>query len=96
MEYYILKYTPIPTYLEERGKYREEHLKLAKDYAERGLLILGGALSDPADEAILVFKADSEKVVAQFATKDPYVQNGLIAKTEIRKWKVVIGSCFKD
>ena len=96
MNYYILKYKPIPTYLEERGKYRDEHLKLAKDYADRGLLILGGALEDPADEAVLVFKAESEEIVAEFASQDPYVQNGLIAKSEIRKWKVVIGSCFEE
>lgn len=96
MNYYILKYKPIPTYLEERVKYRDEHLQLAKDYADRGLLILGGALEDPADEAVLVFLAESEEIVAEFARKDPYVQNGIIEKWEIRKWKVVIGSCFEE
>lgn len=96
MNYFILKYSLIPTYMEERGKYREEHLKLAKNYADRGLLVIGGALADPADEAILVFKTESEKEVAEFARQDPYVQNGLIAKTEIRKWSVVIGSYFEE
>ncbi|MGY5848813.1 YciI-like protein [Salegentibacter sp. F14] len=95
MPYYILKYKTIPTYLQEREKYRKEHLKLAKDYAKRGLLILAGAVEDPTDGAILIFKAESEKIVADFARKDPYVQNDLISKTEIRKWKVVIGSCFE-
>ena len=40
MNYFILKYSLIPTYMEERGKYREEHLKLAKNYADRGLLVI--------------------------------------------------------
>lgn len=95
MSYYILKYKPIPTYLEDRVKYRKEHLKLAKDYADRGLLVLGGALADPADEAVLVFKTESQDEVAKFANQDPYVQNGLIEKWAIRKWMVVIGSCFE-
>lgn len=95
MSYYILKYKPIPTYLEERIKYRENHLKLAKDYADRGLLVLGGALEDPADEAFLVFKAESEAIVAEFAENDPYVKNGLIKNWEVRRWKVVIGSKFE-
>ncbi len=95
MNYFILKYKPIPSYLEEREKYRNEHLKLAEIAAEDGSLVLGGAMEDPADEALLVFRAESEEAVKSFAENDPYVQNGLIEKWEVRKWKVVIGSCFK-
>lgn len=95
MNFYILKYKPIPTYLEERGKYRDEHLKLATAASENGSLVLGGALEDPADEAFLIFKGTSEEIAKTFAKNDPYVKNGLIEKWEVRKWKVVIGSCFE-
>lgn len=95
MNYYILKYTLIATYLEKRQKYRKEHLKLAAGAAENGSLVLGGALEDPADEAVLVFKGDSEEVARSFAEHDPYVKNGIVEKWEVRKWKVVIGSSFE-
>lgn len=92
MNYYILKYHTVATYLEDRMKYRQEHLNLAREAAEKGTLLLGGALEEPADEALLIFQGDSPDVARSFAEKDPYVKNGLIHKWEVRGWKVVVGS----
>lgn len=96
MNYYTLKYDLIATYLEERKKYRKEHLNLATQAAENGTLVLGGALEEPADEALLVFKGETDEVARVFAENDPYVNNGLVKNWEIRKWKVVIGSGFEE
>ena len=53
---------------------------------------LAGALADPADGAVLVFKADGPDVALEFAQNDPYVKNGLITDWHVRQWSVVIGN----
>ncbi|WP_339655854.1 YciI-like protein [uncultured Salegentibacter sp.] len=91
MNYYILDYITSDNYLEERVKYRKEHLNHATEYFNEGYLILGGAI-DAANEAVLVFKADSEKIAKTFAENDPYVKSGLIKSWSVKKWNVVIGN----
>jgi hypothetical protein len=54
--------------------------------------LLAGALEDPADEAILIFKAHDPSVVEDFAKADPYVQNGVVKHWKVSPWKVVMGS----
>jgi hypothetical protein len=51
---------------------------------------MGGALAEPADQALLVFRAASKTIVERFVQNDPYVKNGLVARWEIRPWAVVI------
>lgn len=92
MNYYALFYQVVDDYILRRAQYREEHLKLAKEFYDNGNLILAGALTDPPDGALLVFKASDKSVVEDFVTNDPYVKNGLITKWEIRQWTVVIGN----
>lgn len=96
MNYYILFYDLNDNYLEDRGQYRAEHLEMAKEAAEKGELVLGGALDAPADQAILIFRANDEKMIRNFAENDPYVKNGLVKNWEVRKWNVVIGSKFEE
>ncbi|MCP9198778.1 YciI-like protein [Gramella sp. GC03-9] len=87
---YILFYDLADNYLEERGQYRAEHLGLAREAAEKGELILGGALDEPADQALLIFQTEAQATA--FANNDPYVKNGLIKDWKVRKWNAVIGS----
>jgi len=37
---------------------------------------MAGALADPADGAVLVFRGPSAKPAESFAQADPYVRNG--------------------
>lgn len=90
--YFILFYKAVENYVERRAQFRSEHLAYAAKYYEEGKLILAGALADPVDEAILVFKCDSPVVAEEFAKNDPYVLNGLITEWHVRHWNVVIGS----
>lgn len=89
--YYILFYKTADDYLERRGEYRAEHLGLARAAHARGEIVLAGALADPADGAVLVFKGDSPEAAENFARNDPYVKNGLIVEWHVRTWTVVIG-----
>lgn len=89
--YFILFYKTVENYVERRAPYREEHLAYANKAFDRGELILAGALADPADSAVLIFKGEDPSVASDFAQNDPYVKNGLIIEWNVRPWTVVIG-----
>jgi len=89
--YYLLIYKTVGNYVEKRVPYRDEHLGYSNAAHARGELFMGGALADPADSAILIFKADSPAIVEEFARNDPYVKAGLIREWSVRPWTVVIG-----
>lgn len=91
MHHYILFYDLGPDYLQRRGEYRREHLELAKAAHARGELVLAGALANPADGAVLLFRAESDAVARSFAEKDPYVLNGLVKSWRVREWTTVVG-----
>ena len=89
--HYLLFYEVVGDYVERRAAFRGEHLALAKRAQECGELLLGGALADPVDGAVLVFRGESAQVAAAFAEADPYVLNGLVTGWKVREWTVVIG-----
>ena len=89
--YYLLFYDYADNAVERRAPYREAHLKLAREFQERGELLLGGAFADPVDGAALVFRASEASVVEGFVDKDPYVASGLVTAWRIRAWTVVVG-----
>jgi uncharacterized protein YciI len=91
MSYYLLEYALIDDYLARRGAFRETHLALAREAHRRGDLILAGALAEPADRAVLVWRTDDRSVIERFVDGDPYVQNRLVTSWTIRPWTVVIG-----
>lgn len=89
--HYLLIYELSANYLDRRKEFRTEHLQLAWKANRSGHLILGGALAEPADQAILLFEADSPEPVKVFAKNDPYVKNGLVKNWEVRPWTTVVG-----
>ncbi len=89
--HYLLFYDVASDYLERRNQFRSEHLKLAWQAHARGELILGGALADPVDGAVLFFQGESPEVAARFAAADPYVLNGLVTRWTVRPWLTVVG-----
>lgn len=92
MQYYALFYHVVDDYVSRRAQYRDEHLRFAREAHRRGELLLAGALSDPADRALLVFRTSNSSVVEEFARHDPYVTSGLVTRWEVRSWTVVIGN----
>jgi uncharacterized protein YciI len=89
--HYLLIYETVPDYLERRGAYRNEHLKLAWEAHARGEMVLGGAFADPADGIAVLFQGDSSAAAERFAAADPYVKNGLVVRWRVRKWTTVVG-----
>jgi len=91
MPHFLMSYELSPDYLERRSIFRASHLALAWEAADRGELLLGGAVGDPVEEALLLFQGDSPAVAEAFARADPYVANGLVTGWRIRPWSTVVG-----
>ena len=90
--HYLLIYDVVDDYVNRRAPFRAAHLTLAREAVARGELVLGGALTNPADGAVLVFKGSSPDVAESFARKDPYVLNGLVTRWRVREWTTVVGA----
>jgi hypothetical protein len=89
--HHLLIYDTAPDYLARRGAFRNAHLALAWEATERGELLLGGAVGDPQESALLLFRADSPEVPSAFAQADPYVLNGLVTNWRVLPWNTVVG-----
>ena len=89
--YYILFYKTVDDYVEKRVPFREEHLKAIKEAHTKGDLLMAGALAEPADAGVFVFKGETPEIAEDFAKNDPYVLNDLITEWEVRPWNVVVG-----
>jgi uncharacterized protein YciI/heme-degrading monooxygenase HmoA len=89
--HYLLFYEVVDDYAERRAEFRQAHLEKAWKASERGELVLGGALADPIDGAVLLFKGESAAVAEDFARADPYVTGGLVKRWHVRSWNTVAG-----
>jgi len=92
MKHFLLFYEVSDNYAKRRAEFRDEHLRKAWASHAKGELVLGGALTDPLDGAVLLFKADSRAVPEAFAQTDPYVTNGLVTRWRVREWTTVAGT----
>lgn len=91
MNHYLLTYQLAPDYLERRPAFRAEHLALAWEASKRGDLVLGGAVEEPLDTAMLLFAGDGPEAAEAFARADPYVAQGLVERWTVRRWNTVVG-----
>jgi len=89
--HYVLLYEVVDDYVARRAPFREEHLRLAKEAHDRGEVVLAGALADPADGAMIVFRGPTPETAEAFAKADPYVRNGVVKQWRVRKWNTVVG-----
>jgi uncharacterized protein YciI len=89
--HYLLFYEADAEYAERRKPFRSAHLQHAREAVARGELVLGGALANPTDGAVLLFHGDSSAAAEQFAKTDPYVVNGVIKRWHVREWTTVVG-----
>ena len=91
MAYFAIIYDVVDDFVARRGTFRNAHLQMAQEAHERGEIVLAGALADPTDKALIVFRGTSSESARRFAENDPYVRNGLVTRWEVRPWTVVIG-----
>jgi uncharacterized protein YciI len=91
MKHFLLIYDFVDDYLDRRSAFREAHLEVAWATADRGELILGGALADPVDTGLLLFTGETSEAAEAFVRADPYVTNGLVKSWKVRQWTTVAG-----
>jgi uncharacterized protein YciI len=89
--HYLLFYDVVEGYAVKRAAFRAAHLAHARQAVERGELVLGGALANPVDAAVLLFEGSSPAVAERFAAADPYVLNRLVTRWRVREWTTVVG-----
>jgi uncharacterized protein YciI/heme-degrading monooxygenase HmoA len=89
--HYLLFYEVGEDYVSRRAEFRDAHLEKAWKASERGELVLGGALANPANGAVLLFRGDSPEVAEKFARADPYVTSGTVKRWHVREWNTVAG-----
>jgi uncharacterized protein len=91
MKHYLLFYEAADDYVTRRSEHRAQHLAKAWKASQRGELLLAGALADPIDGAVLLFKGQSPGVAEDFARADPYVTSGAVKRWYVREWTTVVG-----
>ena len=89
--HYLLFYEAGADYEERRKPFRAAHLAHARAAADRGDVVLGGALAHPVDGAVILFRGDSPSSAEEFARNDPYVVNGVVGRWYVREWTTVVG-----
>lgn len=89
--HYLLFYDVVDDYVTRRAPLRAAHIAHAREAVARGGLVLAGALANPPDAAIFLFRGDSPAAAEQFARADPYVANGLVTQWRVREWTTVVG-----
>jgi uncharacterized protein len=89
--HYLLFYDYSDDYLARRQALRPAHFEYARPFIDRGELVLGGALAEPVDTGVLLFKTPGAELVERFAAEDPYVKNGLVKSWRVRPWTTVVG-----
>jgi len=89
--HYLLFYDVVDDYAEKRAIFRKDHIAHARAAVARGELVLAGALANPVDGTVLLFKGTSAAAAEAFAKADPYVTNGLVTKWRVREWTTVVG-----
>lgn len=89
--HFVLEYDLVADYVTRREPLRATHLELARAATVRGELVLAGALQDPVDRALLLFRGPGPEAAERFAKADPYVANGLVREWRVRPWATVVG-----
>ncbi len=89
--HFLLIYDVVPDYVARRAAFRDAHLVLAWQAVDRGELVLGGALGDPVEGAMLLFRSEGPEAAERFARSDPYVRNGLVTRWRVKPWSTVVG-----
>jgi uncharacterized protein len=91
VKHYLLYYSVVDDYVARREAVREQHLAHAWEANNKGELVLAGALANPVDGAVLLFRSNGPHVAEEFAKRDPYVVNGLVKEWRVREWTTVVG-----
>jgi len=90
MPYFAVEYDVVDRFVERRAPFREAHLALVRAAHARGEIVMGGAVGQPPDGALIVFRVTTAAEAEEFVKHDPYVTQGVVTRWRIRPWHVVV------
>lgn len=85
----VLIYEYVNDMLERRVPYREAHLEHVGVEREAGRVAMAGAIGDPPNGALIVFKDVPVEEIEGFVAADPYFEAGLVTAWRVEPWAVV-------
>lgn len=90
VSYFAVQYDVVDRFVERREPYRAEHLALIRAAHARGDIVMAGAIGQPPQGALIVFRVATAAEAEDFVLHDPYVVQGLVTRWTIRPWHVVV------
>jgi uncharacterized protein YciI len=89
-----MKFAAIIEYTQDKAKIqavRPAHRQYLVTLRERGQLAASGPFTDDSG-ALIIYEADSRDEAEKLLQGDPFHQNGIFLKYELRPWNTVIAN----
>jgi uncharacterized protein YciI len=64
------------------------HVARLKEFHERGVLLMAGPFSNPAEGAMGLFT--NREAAEEFIKGDPFVMHGVVSRWSLREWNEVL------
>jgi uncharacterized protein len=87
---WLLTYDYVENVVKRRAPHRPAHLAYAGRWRDEGKIVMAGAVGDPPQGALFVFRVADPAEVEAFAEGDPYVAAGIVTGRDVQPWNVVI------
>lgn len=84
---HLLIYSYVPDIVERRGPHRDGHLAAIARWHADGKIVIAGAVGDPVDSGLFVFRDAAD--IPAFMAADPYPAAGLVTSHRVEPWLVV-------
>jgi uncharacterized protein YciI len=91
VNYYALIYDGAADYVAKRTSHRDAHLALVREAHARGEILYAGAIGNPPNGALIIFRGLDPAAAEEFARRDPYVLNGVVSDWRVLPWHIVVG-----
>ena len=91
---YVLQYDFVADGVEKRKPHRADHLAYIGKQAEKGNVVLAGAVNDPPTGGILILRNLSLAEIEQLAKDDPYITNGVVNNFTVKPYLAVVGDAL--
>ncbi|HKS99247.1 MAG TPA: YciI family protein [Rugosimonospora sp.] len=88
---FVVLYHYVPDMAERRTPHREAHIAWLREHAAAGRLLLAGALQEPVDTGLLVFRMPDALSLRRLLLDDPYAAADLILGVTVRPVGLVVG-----
>ncbi|MBL8796307.1 MAG: hypothetical protein JNM56_20575 [Planctomycetia bacterium] len=89
-----MKFAAIIEYIQDKakiGEIRPTHRQYLTSLKEKGQLVACGPFTDDSG-ALIVYEAPTKEDAEQLLQSDPFHQNGVFVKWQLRPWNVVMAN----